>query len=1017
MPLLETLMLEVGASIGKALLKKWTGGNDLMGDVTGNVVDTLKGQADARLAQRRAKRQFEMIGEHVGRDLLPIFEGEGAGLDEGARTAVALEVGETLNRITSEMVVKRDLEPTAIARQLLQERSAQDCGFSEGEGMLYERTVKESCMYIVEIAKDLPQFTERTYAEILSREGQLLGIADKILAEVARMRAEQDPTLKGSQFELEYLRTVRLKLDRLELFGSGMSMANRRYSLSLAYITLSVERRVMRELMPFERGRKILRSPIDLAESGDEEEKVEEIVRQTEAVDEALKDAQSVLIFGEAGSGKTTLLQWIAVQAATHTLPVSLQAWNTAVPFYIRLRQHVAEASWPMPEAFVKAVAPEIAGEMPYEGWAHQYLRNGRAIVLVDGIDEVPEGRRESVYEWIEGLMEQFPKAHFVVTSRPYAVAEGKLRRKELVNATLLPMKIEDIELFVEQWHTAIRENMQDAEERMSLPEAAEHLKEEIGKTNALRMLAKNPLLCAMLCALNWAHHQQLPSNRIELYEECCKLLIERRDSQRKISLEQYPAAELSYEQKVFLLEDLAYWYVRSNQTEALVDEVDRRFTRKLQQLGSNTQHISGTDVRQLFVERSGIIRTPMIDAVDFAHRTFQEYLTAKAIVYEEESRALVQQAHEDQWREIVPMVASMLTKKAREEFVQRLMKQGERRKNRQYRLRMFTLAALSAQAGQEEVNAETKAQLQACLKSLVPLQNMEDVELLRQVGELAVPCFEARIQYSTQVAVACVNALTNVGSETAYEVLETYRNDYTSDVINAMIMGLESASNRQSYATRFLEQIEEVRANDDKLFRYLKYIPHLTSLSLDDLPAHPNFSLLSQLPHLTSLTFWNLPALSNLSFLSQFPHLSSLLLFDASVLSDLSALLQLPNLAFLTLWDLPALPDLSFLAQLPNLSSLDLRDLPALSDLSFLAQLPNLSSLNLYNLPALSDLSPLKYLKNLKKLTLRGNEHVWDFSVLEQLEKLERVELRDFSYEPVLPENVRKILVIEDRR
>jgi hypothetical protein len=1111
----------------------------VMGDVTGSIVDVLKGRAGDKIAQKRAARQFEAIGEKVGESLLPVFEMDGAGLDESARTAVALEVASTLNRITSAMVTKRDLEPRAVAKQLLEERPAKVCGFSEAEGLLYERTVRESCEYIVDIAKDLPQFTERTFAEILSREGQLLEIAEKILMEVARMRAAQDTTLEESRFELEYLRAVIRKLDELQLFGSGVSVTSRRYSLSLAYITLSVEKRVRvaRELQIQSKGRLIRTLPkTEGSEFGTEEELAEEIVRQTEAVDEALKNTQSALIIGDAGSGKTTLLQWIAVQAAKHTLPESLHEWNMLVPFYVRLRQHVAgsdvvEPKWPMPEELVRQVAPTIAGEMPSPKWAHQLLKSGRAVVLVDGIDEVPEAQRESVYRWLNDLMDSFPKAHFVVTSRPYAVEEGELRRKELVHATLQPMKIEDIELFVGQWHAAIRENIQDEEERMLLPEAAERLKKEIRETSAVRLLAKNPLLCAMLCALNWERHQQLPSNRIALYEACCELLIQRRDLERRISLEQYPAAALAYEQKVFLLSDLAYWFVRNGLVEASVEDVDERFTVGLKRLVGNVQKISGTDARQLFSERSGIIRMPTADEVDFTHRTFQEYLTAKAIVYEGDIGMLVKQAHDDQWQEIIVMAASLLAKKGREELVKKLMKRGERGKK--YCVRLFALAGMCAQAAQEEVDAKTKAQLQECLKSLVPLQNVEDVELLRQVGELAVPCFEARIQYSKEVAVACVNALTSIGSEAAYENLESYSNDFTPEVVNAMILGLENAKNKEEYSERFLNRFEYLHINsNNKLLQYTKFMPQISSLHLWNLSTLSDLTFLTQFPTLSDLSLFNLPALSDISILSQIPNLSSLFLGLLPEVPDLSMLSQIPNLSSLSLGLLPEVPDLSILSQIPNLTSLTLGFIPDLSiflqipnlsslslgsisnidelsivaknfnlsslsiddlssfsdfyDLSILtnlynlsslslsdlsnisdtsdiiafADLPNLSSLfldhlNFYNVPFLkyfsnlsslslkranfpdlpslihfsnlsslslkqvhlSDLSILKSLKNLTHLELEGDKQIWDFTVLSQLEKLERVELSYFDYEPVLPEKVKKVVVITGRR
>ncbi len=70
-----------------------------------------------------------------------------------------------------------------------------------------------------------------------------------------------------------------------------------------------------------------------------------------------------------------------------------------------------------------------------------------------------------------------------------------------------------------------------------------------------------------MLCALNRDRRQQLPADRIELYEACCLLLLERRDKERKVDLSEYPV--LSYRQKRLLLEDLAYWMMKNNYSEA----------------------------------------------------------------------------------------------------------------------------------------------------------------------------------------------------------------------------------------------------------------------------------------------------------------------------------------------------------------------------------------------------------------------------------------------------------------
>src|SRR6266567_1557144 len=184
MPLLETLMVDVGGSIAKALLKRWLGSDTLISDTASSAADVLS----ERLAQQRARQQFETIGEKVGESLWPLFEMDGASLDEGSRTAIALAVADTLNTATSALLVRNDLEPVEIAHQLLIDHPACSYHFSEIEGHLYEQIVEESCQYIVDIASQLPNFTERSLAEVLTRERHLVQIAERIVQEVARLR-------------------------------------------------------------------------------------------------------------------------------------------------------------------------------------------------------------------------------------------------------------------------------------------------------------------------------------------------------------------------------------------------------------------------------------------------------------------------------------------------------------------------------------------------------------------------------------------------------------------------------------------------------------------------------------------------------------------------------------------------------------------------------------------------------------------------------------------------------------
>ena len=54
--------------------------------------------------------------------------------------------------------------------------------------------------------------------------------------------------------------------------------------------------------------------------------------------------------------------------------------------------------------------------------------------------------------------------------------------------------------------------------------------------------------------------------------------------------------------------------------------------------------NISSIDVRRFFVERTSIIREPIEGRIDFTHRTFQDFLAAKAALNEGDSGVLIKE-------------------------------------------------------------------------------------------------------------------------------------------------------------------------------------------------------------------------------------------------------------------------------------------------------------------------------------------------------------------------------------
>jgi len=986
----EVLILTLGPALAKGIAKLWLKDKSFASDVVTGLVDYVKSKTGDLIAQQRAKRQFEAIGEQVAESLRPLFEYEGGDLDEGGRTAAALAVADTLNKsgIDAELLTQQNLEPTTLAAHLTAAHPDATNGLSEKETSLYQRIISESSQYIVDIASQLPNFTERTFAAVLKREDECLRVAKRILDEVLRIREDSrsiNPEAEAARFEEQYRRGVIRQLDRLELFGLDLSTTSRRYGLSVAYVGLSVAKESSgRTAADVKQGRR---------EEGQEEDEGPETV----SIDEALASSRRLFIRGFAGSGKTTLLQWIAVQSASEAFDDRLSDWNGTVPFFIRLRNFVA-ADLPKPEDFPGLVTPAIADIMP-KGWAHDKLHSGRGIVLVDGVDEVAESERHQVRDWLKDLVETFGQARFILTSRPHAVEEDWMQSEGFDAVELEPMELPRVYEFIHHWHTAVSEDLRDEEERSALQPLAEHLRKQIRQKRAIRNLATSPLLCAMLCALHRQRHQNLPSDRIELYDACVQALVERRDPARGVDLSDYPA--LTYRQKASLLQDLAYWLMKNGWSMVLAQRAHERLAGRLPGMSGLERNVTGEAVLRLFTDRSGIVRQPVAGQVDFTHRTFQEFLAAQAAVDEGDIGLLVEKADDDQWREVIVLATGLAKKPDRNDLVRGLVERGDAEKDKRHQLHLLSVACLETSVGLDE---ELKKQVEERLTKLVPPKNMTEAKAISSAGELAVP-YLSRASQSSRAAAACVRALGLIGGEGALTAIESYVRDRRVGVNDELFRAWPSFD-QADYAARVIS-VTPVRPWDRHpyggLFGMgLRYVPIDRTLFGRRAIAgiiygwQRPFSRARGLGH-GKLVFewrvllWEFPTLYGIDHLTD---LVGVRVRPSEQIGDLAALARLANLEALDLTGCGQVRDLAPLARLAKLQALRFAGCEQLADLAPLARLVDLHTLDLTGCGQVRDLTPLARLVDLRTLGLSDCGQVRDLTPLAGLVKLQALGL-----------------------
>ncbi|MEV4142955.1 NACHT domain-containing protein [Amycolatopsis sp. NPDC049691] len=951
---LEASAIALTTAVVKAAAKIWLGDRPIAADASAKALDLLEKQVTGLNDRRKLRLLFTNLESRVADRLLPFLDVEFRALPENERAAAVDAVRETFDEaaLTDDDLFATDLDAAYLYRYLLRTVPGVTTLLSADATELYQRVLRECCAYLVQVTSTLPRFQPGALVEVLRRETEILETVRNVLAALPERRHPED-------FAADFRRQVVTALDRMALFGAGLTDATRLYPLSVAYLSLTVS--TDREGMPADR--------------------IEHVLPQT----------RRILIRGEAGSGKTTMLQWLAVKCANRELR-NIDGWDDLEPFLVRLRQF----SWsplPAPERFLDDVGRHIADEMP-KGWVHRRLRQGRAVVLVDGIDELPEERRPEVREWLGELIETFPRARYVVTTRPAAVGPGWLSAEDFTEVRLQPMTPRDVRTFVTRWHAAMGEHL--AERRDALVAA-------IGTRSALRRLAENPLLCALLCALHHEGNGQLPDNRMELYEVALRMLLDSRDVERRIESD----VRLSLTEKLVLLRYLAYWLVRNGHADIAAEDAETRIAAKLASMGQIDA--SPHKVFRHLLDRGGVLREPVPGRIDFVHRTFGEYLAAKAAVEEDDIGILVANADRDDWREVVVLAAGHAYPAQREKLIQGILDR---------RVTQLSLVALACLETSPELPDRLRSEIHRRTAALIPPKNKGRAEFLAKAGEFVLDLLAECDPAEPETAAATVRAIGLIGGQGALELLTRFGGRSDPAVVKELVAARERfdpaeyAESVLAHAVlpdgylhvtdpalldglehlRYLEKLDcwfEAGYGD---LGFVRKLPRLRSLGVGDLagfdlrslagtaleritlmgnplPGSVDIGVLADIPGLTTfITDVETHGWSRFARLRHLEHLQLSWVQDPGTLAELTPLSYLPSLALYQVADLTDLNPVSFLAA-PRTLSFDscraLRDISAVTEWS-----ASLTDLRLRSCPAV-DLAPLGRLTELRTLQL----------------------------------------------
>lgn len=107
-----------------------------------------------------------------------------------------------------------------------------------------------------------------------------------------------------------------------------------------------------------------------------------------------LSNFRQVIIFGAAGAGKTTFLMSLALKVAND----SQQEKRRILPVFVRMRNYTDATQ--RPEDFIKSEIAALMGENdPFVRYIDLYLAQGRCILLLDGLNEMPIYQAEQLVQ------------------------------------------------------------------------------------------------------------------------------------------------------------------------------------------------------------------------------------------------------------------------------------------------------------------------------------------------------------------------------------------------------------------------------------------------------------------------------------------------------------------------------------------------------------------------------------------------------------------------------------------
>ncbi|MCU0863568.1 MAG: SUMF1/EgtB/PvdO family nonheme iron enzyme, partial [Planctomycetes bacterium] len=349
------------------------------------------------------------------------------------------------------------------------------------------------------------------------------------------------------------------------------------------------------------------------------------------------------VLLGDPGAGKTTHLRRMALVCAMPDKgPRELGLPDDVLPLFLPLRllKDDDDLDTVLPLLLARSLEVDL-------NRAQDILRSGsRWLFLFDGLDEVPKRFRDGVARWIERLLTSYRDSWFGVTCRYAGYADDCRLDAHFLELHLRPLRDEAIAQFVHNWYRIVERQAGPQDGADPVRRAADHAKDLIERlthasvaSRRVEELAANPLLLTIICLVHRDRGRILPDSRIDLYQDCMAVLLERWREAKGID------ATWTAKEAQQILQPLALQLHEAETTRLPYAELAPTAAQAIRALHPESA-TSGAEFLAQIRDESGVLVGWSNDQFGFLHLGFQEHLAAKAIADSIVSAALQQRAN-----------------------------------------------------------------------------------------------------------------------------------------------------------------------------------------------------------------------------------------------------------------------------------------------------------------------------------------------------------------------------------